>query len=376
MRGGRVAIHLISTGGVYGAERVLLEIAGYIHAQGWQCHVVALEGQGAGDLVNFAVSAGLTGEAFKLGARMAILPMAIRLRQLLREHPRAIVHSHNYKPDMLLSMLGAPRRLACVATCHSSYRETRKLRFLATLDKRALRSFDRVVAVSAEIHDELLVSGIRREQLALIHNGIAAPQPEAHSGTTVRAEFDVPAGAKLIVQIGRLVRLKRSDLLFNAVSRLPQALDAHILLVGEGDQRQALAALAIQKGLESRVHFCGYRNDTARILAAADLMVLTSDYEGLPMVIIEAMAMRCPIVTTRVGAIPDVLNDGEDAWIVPINDVEALIVAIGAALGSPRIARERAANAHLKYLARHSREAVGARYLEIYESVWARRAWD
>jgi glycosyltransferase involved in cell wall biosynthesis len=375
MNGRRVAIQLISTGGVYGAERVLLEIAGYVRDQGWASHVVALEGQGAGQLRQLATSHGLIAEAFVAHGRMPLLPMIKRLRHLLREHPQAIVHSHNYKPDILLSVLGRSRQLACVATCHSSYRETKKLRLLAALDKLAVRSFDRVVAVSSEIYAELIASGIAPQKVALIHNGISAPRADARSGASVREEFGIPANAKLIVQIGRLVHSKRNDLLVEAAAALPEALGAHILLVGEGAQSQALAGLAKRRGIGGRVHLGGYRNDIARILAAADLLALTSDYEGLPIVIVEAMALRCPIVATRVGAIPDVLSDGRDAWLVPVNDIAALVAAISAALGNPDMAQQRAANAHGKFLRHQSREAMGARYLELYESVWAQRGW-
>jgi glycosyltransferase involved in cell wall biosynthesis len=376
MNSEKVAVQLISSGGVYGAERVLLELASYLRDKGWRSHVVALEGEGARELVTLAAAQGLDAEAFVVAGRMAFLPMVMRLERLLRQYPRAIVHSHNYKPDMLLSLLRIPRRLGCLATCHSSYRETRKLQFLAALDKRAIRRFDCAVAVSAEIYRELIDSGIPQEKVALIHNGIRALRVIDDSPKDpVRAEFQIPADAKLVVQIGRLVRSKRNDLLLEAVSRLPPHLDTHLLLVGEGDQRQALAAQARSQGLEQRVHFSGYRNDIAQILATGDVLALTSDYEGLPVVIMEAMAMRCPIVATRVGAIPDVLTDGHDAWIVPINDIGALVDAVAEALGNPHAAHFRTENAHSKFVAQHSRDAMGARYLEIYESVWARRGW-
>jgi glycosyltransferase involved in cell wall biosynthesis len=371
----RVAIQLISTGGIYGAERVLLELAGYAHDQGWHSHVVALEGRGAGDLANLATAKGLQAEAFVATGRLAFLPMAARLRQLLRRYPRAIVHSHNYKPDTLLALLRTPTRLACLATCHSSYRDSRKLRVLGALDKRALRRFDRVVGVSGEILRELVESGVPREKVALIHNGIAAPSATADARVKIRAEFGVPDSARLIVQIGRLVQLKRNDLLLDALSKLAAAPDAHVLLVGEGDQRQALIDLALRRGVAQRVHFCGYRADIGEILAAADVLAMTSDFEGMPIVILEAMAMRCPIVSTSVGAVPDVLRDGQDAWLVPTNDVAGLTHALGEALGHPEVARARAARAYSNFLSHHSLESMGARYLEIYERAWAIRGW-
>jgi glycosyltransferase involved in cell wall biosynthesis len=371
----RVAIQLISTGGIYGAERALLELASYIKDQGWDSHVVALEGRGAAELVRRAGALGLAAEAFVPSGRLAFLPMMKRIRQLLKRFPHAVVHSHGYKPDILLSLLGTPRRLACVATCHSWYSETRQLRVLEALDKRGLRAFDHVVAVSGEISEELIASGVSARKISLIKNGISAPSVDKDARRRVREEFGVPLSSTLIVQIGRLARSKRNDLLIMAISKLVETEDVHALLVGEGDQSRLLAALVRRQGLEARVHFCGYRDNIAQILVAADLLALTSDKEGLPIVILEAMAMQCPIVSTRVGEIARVLVDGRDAWIVPPNDVDALTEAIREMLRRPESARSRAANAHSEFLRQYSRDSMGLRYLEIYNRIWVRRGW-
>jgi len=369
----RVAIQLISTGGIYGAERALLELAAYLSDQGWESRVVALEGHGAGPLAEMAAAQGLPAEAFVASGRLGLLPMASKLRWLLARYSDAILHAHGYKADILLSWMGAHRRRGCLATCHNWISETHKLKLLEALDKRALRNFDHVVAVSAPIARELVRAGVSAQKVSVIANGISVPAVEEGRGVGVRAEFGVPAGGKLIVQIGRLARSKRIDLLLQAVSKLPDDLQTHVLLVGQGEQREFLAQLAERYGLERRVHFCGYRGDIGRLLAEADLMALSSDREGLPIVILEAMATGCPIVTTRVGAIPDVLTDGHDAWIVPANDPNALRRAISEVLERPEVARSRAANARTRYFRLYSRDAMGAQYLQIYEDVWNRR---
>jgi glycosyltransferase involved in cell wall biosynthesis len=272
-------------------------------------------------------------------------------------------------------MLAIPRRLACLATCHSWYSETRQLKVLEAIDKRVLRGFDHVVAVSGEISAELRTSGVPPQKISLIKNGISAPSADENAGAHVRAELGVPTNAKLIVQIGRLARSKRNDLLLTAVTDLSETADVHVLLVGDGDQASVLAELVRHRGLEGRVHFCGYRNDIPQILAAADLLALTSEKEGLPIVILEAMAMHCPIVATRVGEIPHVLGDGRDAWLVPPNDVGALTDAIRTVVSRPDLAKMRAANAHSAFLRQYSRDSMGRRYLEIYQRVWAGRGW-
>jgi len=368
----RVAIQLISTGGVYGAERALLELAVYLKDHGWESHVVALEGRGAGALTEQAASQGVAAEAFVCSDRLYLLPMILRLKRLLARYPGAIVHSHGYKPDILLSLLGVPRRQGCLSTCHNWISETRKMKFLEALDKRALRGFDHVVAVSPTIAREVVRAGVSAERVSVIANGIRVPELQDR-GRSVRAEFGIPLAAKVIVQIGRLARSKRIDLLLEAVARLPAGQQTHVLLVGEGDQREFLVEVARRNRLEHRVHFCGYRSDVGRLLTAADLMALSSEREGLPIVILEAMAVRCTIVTTCVGALPDVLSDGEDAWVVPVNDSGALQRAIADALGRPEVATARAASANAKYLKLYGRDAMGARYMQIYEHLWNAR---
>jgi glycosyltransferase involved in cell wall biosynthesis len=369
----RVAIQLVSTGGVYGAERALLELAGYLGDRGWDSHVVALEGRGAAGLVNRAASLGLPAEAFATGGRLGLLPMVSRLVRLLARFPRAIVHSHGYKPDILLSWLRTPRHLPCVATCHNWISDTRKLKVLETLDKHALRGFDHVVAVSPAIASQLAEGGVSTKRISVIDNGIGVPQAEPGARAAVRAELKIPPGERLLVHIGRLTRSKRIDVLLQAMARFADGPPAHLLLAGEGEQRAALAELAEQLRLGEQVHFCGYRNDVGRLMAAADVMVLSSEKEGLPIVVLEAMAARCPIVTTRVGAIPQVLTDGEDAWLIAANDVDALCRALSDALGRPEAAAARARNAYARYAAHYSRDVMGARYLRVYEDVWAQR---
>ena len=294
---------------------------------------------------------------------------------MLARHPRAIVPSHGYKPDIVLSILNVPQRLACLSTCHSWYRETLQLRLLEAIDKRVLRGFEHVAAVSGEIFDELARHGIAPQRLSLITNGISTPRASADARKQIRELLALPPDAKLVVQIGRLTRSKRNDLLIAAAAKLAESDGVHVLFVGEGDQSKALAKQVAEMGLEKRVRFWGYREDIPQVLAAADLLALTSDKEGLPIVLLEAMALQCPIVSTSVGEIPRALRDGQDGWLVPPEDLGALTTAIRDALAQPQLAKQRAANAQQEFLRRFSREAMGKRYLEIYEQAWASRGW-
>lgn len=372
----RVAIQLVSTGGFYGAERALVELASYLAEQGWESHVVALEGRGAPELVRRAREAGLSASALSDGSRLSVTTLLARLRAVLASHPRAIVHSHGYKPDILLAALRAPRRFGCIATCHTWYSDTVKMRLLERLDKRVLRGFDHVVAVSDEIRADLVAHGVPPSSVARIDNGISAPvrDPEARAG--VRSEFGVAPEEPLVVQIGRLAKSKRNDLLLEAVARLAGATAVKVLLVGEGDQRALLADKARSLGIADRVAFCGFRGDVHRIMAAADVLALTSNKEGLPIVLLEAMAIGCPIVSTTVGAVPTILQSQKSAWLVPVDDVGALTGALGEALGNRAHAQALADTAKQVFRVRFTRDAMGGRYLDLYDRMRFARGWS
>jgi glycosyltransferase involved in cell wall biosynthesis len=370
----RVAIQLISTGGFYGAERTLLELATFLRDEGWDSRIVALEGDGAAELIRRAAEQGIPGEAFVPAGRLGTLPMLRRLRATLAKQRRAVVHSHGYKPDILLAALGIPRRLPCLATCHSWYRETAKLKALEYLDKRAVRRFDHVVAVSEEIYRELHASGTPEGRLSKIDNGISVPVVDAHRRDEIRAEWNLAPGEKLIVQIGRLAKSKCNALLLKAVADLPRGIAVRVVFVGDGEERAALAAYARDIGIDGRVFFAGYRRDAHAIMAAADVLAITSNKEGLPIVILEAMAVGCPIIATAVGCIPEVLSS-ESAWIIRVGDDVALLGALREALSEELPARARAAKAKSVFLRSYERDVMGRRYLELYEHGWRARGW-
>jgi glycosyltransferase involved in cell wall biosynthesis len=211
--------------------------------------------------------------------------------------------------------------------------------------------------------------------VTLINNGISKPPLDPQARRQLRAEFNLPENSRIIVQIGRLAASKRNDLLIAALPQLSHSADTYVLLAGDGELRGALTEDVARRGLAARVIFCGYRSDSPRLLAAADALVLSSDKEGLPIVILEAMASRCPIVATRVGAIAETLRDGVDAWLVPPGDATALTRAIDAVLEDPARARQRAESAYRRFETQYSREVMGRRYLEIYDAAWQAHGW-
>ncbi len=368
----RTLLQIISTGGLYGAERALLEIASYMRDQDWNTHIVALEGRGATALVKRAGEMNLSAEAFP-GDRVDFRTMAKQLGAIAGQFSPGVIHSHGYKPDILLALTGFSRKWIRVSTCHTWYRETWKMRLWEYVDKRVLRNFDAVVPVSGTLQEELLASGVRPELITRVDNGIDAPGHNAAECAAIRSEFGLSPEDKVIVQIGRLTRSKRNDLMIEALSDLLRHLPAHLIFVGDGEERDMLAKLCADKQISERVHFTGYRTDAPRFLSAANVLAITSDHEGLPIVLLEAMAAGCPIVATKVGAIPDVLADGVSAWLVQPGNAASFSAALADAIASGAQAAARATQARHTFELRHSRKAMGEKYREVYERAWRKR---
>ena len=198
---------------------------------------------------------------------------------------------------------------------------------------------DRVVTLTGRMRDEIIAAGrLDPSAVVAIPYGIRAGDyelPESE-GLAVRRELGIDAATPVALAIGRLHLQKRFDLLFDAFAlareRRPDAL---LLLAGHGRLLPELEARIAKLGLAPAVRLLGFRSDVARVLAASDCLVMSSDFEGLPMVILEAMASARPVVTTNVGSIDDEVVDGRTGRLVGKGDAAALADALAGVLCLP-----------------------------------------
>jgi len=198
-------------------------------------------------------------------------------------------------------------------------------------------------------------------------DGYAVPE---ETGKQVRAEFAIPLDAPLVGTIARLHPVKNQTLLIDAFAQAGKRVtDAHLLIVGDGDMADDLKRQVADLGLTARVHFAGQRHDVARMLAAMDLFALSSDSEGMPMTLLEAMAARVAIVTTDVGGIGEMLTAGDEACFVPRGERDPLAMALAQLLTNPAERATLAAAARTRLETSFSLDAIGRRYLDIYQKI-------
>ncbi|MEQ1573342.1 MAG: glycosyltransferase [Vicinamibacterales bacterium] len=268
------------------------------------------------------------------------------LRQIVRSHQIDIVHGHDYKTDLLALLLARTERVTPLATAHGWTGHSQRERLLYyPADRWLLARFPRVIAVSEEIRQTLIRAGGKPARITTVLNGINPAQfartPGAGNG--VRAELGIPADAFVIGSVGRLEPQKRFDLLieaFDAVRTMRPGL--RLLIAGDGSQRTHLAELVKCRGLESICFLAAHRTDVVEVLHALDLFVQSSDYEGTPNAVLEAMAVETPVVATMAGGTGQLIDDGIHGLLVPAGRPELLADAIEAAIADPVAAADRA----------------------------------
>jgi glycosyltransferase involved in cell wall biosynthesis len=230
---------------------------------------------------------------------------------------------------------------------------------------------DAAVAVSRDTARKSTANSVIPEVL-VVHNGIE-PSRVGRPRVEVRAELGLGAGP-VAVHVARFVPLKAQDTIVRAVARLKARGGAlTVLFVGDGEELERVRLLAGELGLSDRdVRFLGFRTDVADILGAADIFLLPSRTEGFPLSLLEAMARRLPVVVTPVGGIPELCTEGEHALFVPVDDPEALSVAMERLAGDPALQKKLGDAGYARTLAEFSFEGMTRRYEELYRQVLAR----
>lgn len=271
----------------------------------------------------------------------AALMRIVRLLQRVRPH---IVHTHTAKAGTLGRLAAWLCRVPVVVhTYHGhvlqGYFSPAKARLFLTIERWLGRRTDRLLAVSKRVRHELLDLGIghpdRFEVLPLGLDLDRFLDAEARRGE-LRGELGYTGREVLVGIVARLVPIKAHEMFLNVAAALAQRLpDIRFIVVGDGERRAALQALAGQLGIGERVRFLGWRRDLERVYADLDAVVLTSRNEGSPVSLIEAMAAGRPVVATRVGGVPDLVEDGLNGLLVAADDVAAMARALVDVLTSP-----------------------------------------
>jgi len=291
-----------------------------------------------------------------------------RVAAFLRRERIDVVHTHNTQAFM---HGGVGALLAGVPTLiHTDHARAfpDKLKY-AVFENMLSAIAYRVVGVSEHTTESLRrYEWIPRRKLRTIPNGIDERLFDTPvRRDVVRTTIGIPTDAEVLLLGARLEEQKGVSYLVQAVARLaPSRPRLHLLLAGDGTLRDALVAECIRLGVASRVHFLGVRLDMPALLQAADIFVLPSVWEGLPMIVLEALAARCPIIATRVGGVPSAVVDGTTGVLIPPRDVSALTTAIERLLEDSALRSRLAAAGRVLFDSTFSASAMSRRYESHY----------
>jgi glycosyltransferase involved in cell wall biosynthesis len=367
-------LHLIDSGGLYGAEKMLLTLVTEQLKQG---------------LEPMILSAGLPGEVEKAldkEARALDLPViqwpmkaglnfreGLQIARWAEKEHFGLLHSHGYKFDILLGLMPKRlRRLPMVATTHGYTHKKlfSKMGLYSIIDRLALFFVEMAVVVSP--NQRVLKLGPFRRSRVVIENGIET-EPSPHEAAAQEAAVQ-PAkeeGVFRICAVGRLSEEKGFDLLISAVAQLRnKGYPIHLSIAGEGPERQQLEMQVQALNIKGSVDFSGYISDVAKLFSQSDLFVISSHTEGLPITLLEAMNANIPILATSVGAISAVLGEGEFGVLVEPGSVQSIEYGISQCMKrSSQEATVMAQNARRELLEKYSSRVMADKYTERYKSI-------
>lgn len=291
--------------------------------------------------------------------------------RLLADRPD-ILHCHLIPSNIIAKPLGALLGVPVVIN-HDHTNDTRRAesRLLLALDRFSNRFASHIVAVSASCRNFLITrESIPANDVTLVPNAIDLLRfsPAVARRDQARLELGLPASARVVAGVGRLNPQKNFALFLDVAAQLaPRFPDLHFLLAGDGPEEKMLREKAAALGIADRVTFSGYVADTRLVYLAADVLLMPSRYEGLPMTLLEAMAMGLPVVASQLDGIAEVIGDGREGFLVPSDEAALFVERTAALLQDAELSSCIAQNARAKIEASFSVERMTSAVEEIYD---------
>lgn len=359
--------------GLGGGEVHLLNVARACKTAGMDVHVVCQPG---GALADEARALGVTVAPYRL-ARTNLVRTVSRMRKYIRRNGIRVVHSGGVLANVIARLACRGLHVCVVTTVQVEAGAAaldgggrRGVWVRRALERGTRGRTDRFVAVSEAIASQLVADGVPSGHVVVAHNGVRAGEVRA------QASGDLPqsltGAGPLVACVARLEPVKGVDVFVRAAALVARSHpDARLAVIGDGSQRAALEALAGESGVAERLVFAGNLSPVAPAIAAADVLVVPSRSEGLPMVVLEAMALGKPVVASEVGGIPEAVEDGVTGLLVPPDDPAALADAIGELLDDPARADVMGAAGSARVIDHFSLDDQLARYLAVFRSLVA-----
>lgn len=251
----------------------------------------------------------------------------ICIARLLRKYRADILHPHDNLSKIIGGLAAKIAGIKVVVHCHDLLGDRRIERILLHYQRIFM---NRIIAVSEGVRRTFILNGKALRKVVTIYNGIDLGKYSGAKDTELKGRLGI-SNDKVVVGIVAMFDVCKGHLyLFGALEHLPvKERDRFVcLVIGDGRERPNLEKIVKEKGLEQQVKFLGYRTDVPKLLGAIDILIIPSVQESFGIVALEAMAMKVPVIVTRVGGLPEIVEEGVTGLIVPPADVDALSRAI------------------------------------------------
>ncbi|MDQ0338497.1 glycosyltransferase involved in cell wall biosynthesis [Caldalkalibacillus uzonensis] len=248
------------------------------------------------------------------------------LRRLITKLKPDIIHTHGVRGNFIGRLAAYNLEIPVVTTVHSSiyydYSTLLKKWFYHRIEQWTRPLTDQFITVSKSLKHELINDGVAPNKVSVVYNGISDDLLNSDKKRDIRKELNIPAHLPLLITVGRLEPVKNQKLFIHIVKRL-QEMDVKVsaIIAGDGPLKTDLQNEVTKLGLDKQIHFLGFRNDIQNLLEQADIFLLTSRMEGLPITLLEAMAAQTPVVVSAVGGIPEVVELANNGETVPNSDI-------------------------------------------------------
>lgn len=319
-------LHIIKATRIAGAERHLMTLLPALHARGVTVTLLLIHEPNK-PVTDFA-PAGVTVVRVPI-ARHLDFGVIGRLRRAIRQLKPDIVHTHLLHADLygvIAAKLAGVRRVVISRHNDDQFRTLLPFRLIHGM---LWGMASAGIAISESVRQFCIrIEGVKPAKIHTVHYGLSVAQTDRRAArAALSAELRLPADALIVGAVCRLIAQKGITYALRAFARL-DAPNAVLVIAGDGHLRGALEAEARTLGIKNRVYFLGWRDDTAALMAAFDLFLAPSLWEGFGLVLLEAMAQQTPIIASNVSAIPEIVLDGETGRLVPPRDPAALAAAL------------------------------------------------
>jgi len=378
-RGKKRILHFIESEGMYGAERVIINLSQQMqHSENYRpvigCIVAKANSPSA--LYDAAQSLGIEAIKIPIGNARLLSDLPAAAKQL-KAAKIDLIHSHGYKPSVFGFIIFLLKKIPIIATCHLWFDPSKgplKMRAMIMLEKFFYRWFPKVIAVSEPIKSILLASNLLPDQVDVVRNGVDIPELThlTQEIQQLRADLQITDTDFCVLNSARLSRQKAQWTLVKAAAILKQqGQPVRILIVGEGTLLEELRTQIESENIADCVQLLGFRTDVNKLLALCDAFALPSIDEGMPMSLLEAAAAAKPIITTKVGDIGKLIEHNITGLIIPTEDPAALAEAIIQLKSDSSSAQKLAQKAHERMAENYSSQSMSNRYLTIYEKLFS-----